>query len=235
MTNPAIQRPAPAPDTIQIWSDLLCPFAYVAIHRLMAARDRHGLADRVQIDHHSFPLELFNGPHPRPGTDSEAVGLGQIEPDAQFRLWTGPEWDYPSTVLLAAEAVLASKEQGLNVSADFDLALRRAFWTSSRSIGHRQVILEVAGEVDGLDVAALTEALDTGRHRAELMSDFAISKTDEVQGSPHLFLPDGFGVNNPGISVHWQGPWAEGFPVVDSHDSDWIDEIFQRLGVGATV
>jgi predicted DsbA family dithiol-disulfide isomerase len=235
MTNQAVQRPTPAPDTIQIWSDLLCPFAYVAIHRLMAARERLGLTDQVHIDHHVFPLELFNGPHPRPGTDSEAVGLGQIEPDAEFRLWTQPEWLYPSTVLLAAEAVLAAKQQSLDVSADLDLALRRGFWSASRSIAHRQVILEIAGEVPGLDLAALTEALDTGRHRAELMADFEISKTEEVQGSPHLFLADGYSVNNPGISVHWQGPWAAGFPVVDSHNSEWVEELFERMGVGAKV
>jgi predicted DsbA family dithiol-disulfide isomerase len=235
MTNQVVQRPTPAANTIQVWSDLLCPFAYVALHRLMAARERLGLAGQVHIDHHCFPLELFNGPHPRPGTDSEAVGLGQIEPDAEFRLWTEPEWLYPSTVLLAAEAVLAAKEQSLDVSADLDLALRRGFWSSSRSIAHRQVILDIAGEVPGLDLAALTEALDTGRHRIDLMTDFEISKTDEVKGSPHLFLADGYEANNPGMSVHWQGPWAAGFPVVDSHDSDWIDEIFQRLGVGAKV
>jgi len=235
MTDSAVQRPTPAPDTIQIWSDLLCPFAYVAIHRLMAARERLGLTEQVHIDHHSFPLELFNGPHPRQGTDSEAVGLGHIEPDAQFRLWTGPDWLYPSTVLLAAEAVLAAKEQSLDASADLDLALRRGFWTNSRSIAHRQVILDIAGEVASVDVPALAAALDSGRHRAELMTDFEISKTDEVKGSPHLFLADGYEVNNPGISVHWQGPWAEGFPVVDSHNSDWIEEIFQRLGVGAAV
>ncbi|HEY0166866.1 MAG TPA: DsbA family protein [Jatrophihabitans sp.] len=233
MTHSVAQRPVPAPNTVQIWSDLLCPFAYVAIHRLMAAREKAGLTEQVQIDHHCFPLELFNGPHPRPGTDSEAVGLGQIEPDAQFRLWTGPEWAYPSTVLLAAEAVLAAKEQSLNLSAELDLALRRGFWSSSRSIAHRQVILDIAAEVPGLDVAALTEALDTGRHRIDVMNDFAVSSGDEVKGSPHLFLADGWEANNPGISVHWQGPWAEGFPVVDSHDSDWIDEIFKRLGTQA--
>lgn len=229
MTSPVAQRPTPAENTVQIWSDLLCPFAYVAIHRLMAAREKLGLTDAVQIDHHSFPLELFNGPHPRQGTDSEAVGLGHIEPDAQLRLWTGPDWLYPSTVLLAAESVLAAKEQSLNVSADLDLALRRGFWSSSRSIAHRQVILDIAAEVPGLDLEALTEALDSGRHRSELMNDFQISKADEVKGSPHLFLADGWEANNPGISVHWQGPWAEGFPVVDSHNSDWVDEIFKRL------
>lgn len=224
----AVARPETQAGTIQVWSDLLCPFAHVAIHRVTVAREQLGLTGKVHIDHHTFPLELFNGPHPRPGTDSEAVGLGQIEPDAGFRLWTGPEWDYPSTVLLAAEAVHAAKAQGLAASEDLDRALRFAFWTDSRSIGHRAVILEVAKEVGTVDVDALTEALDSGKHRADVMGDYAVSQSDDVSGSPHLFLADGFGVNNPGMELHWQGDWAKGFPVVDSHDSAWATDLVKR-------
>jgi predicted DsbA family dithiol-disulfide isomerase len=132
-----------APGTIQVWSDLLCPFAHVAIYRLRTARTKLGLDDAVRLDHHTFALELFNGPHSRPGTDSEAVGLGQLAPEIGFRLWTQPDWTYPSTVLLAAEAVHAAKPQGLQASEDLDAALRRAFWFESRTIGHRQVILEI--------------------------------------------------------------------------------------------
>ncbi|MFF0774909.1 hypothetical protein ACFYUK_38910 [Nonomuraea wenchangensis] len=71
--------PPVAAGTIQIWSDLLCPFAYVGLIWLRRARARLGLDGRVRVEHRIFPLELFNGPHPRRGTDTEAVGLGQIE------------------------------------------------------------------------------------------------------------------------------------------------------------
>lgn len=218
-----------APGTIQVWSDLLCPFAHVAIHRLRAARARLGLDDQVRLDHHTFALELFNGPHSRPGTDSEAVGLGQLEPEAGFRLWTKPDWTYPSTVLLAAEAVHAAKEQGLRQSEDLDHALRRAFWLESRSIGHRQVILDVAAEVDTVDSAALGAALDDGRARFAVMADHAVAVTDAVQGSPHLFLPDGSGVHNPGIAVHWVGPWASGYPVAQDNDPGWADRLLKQV------
>ncbi|NUT99072.1 MAG: hypothetical protein HOY78_44425 [Saccharothrix sp.] len=224
----ALARPQTEAGTIQVWSDLLCPFAHVALTRLRAAREQAGLTGKLHIDHHVFPLELFNGPHPRTGTDSEAVGLGQIEPDAGFRLWTAPEWEYPSTVLLAAEAVLAAKTQGLAASEDLDYALRIAFWTDSRSIAHRAVILEVAKETGTVDVDELAEALDSGKHRADVMADYAIAQTDEVNGSPHLFLADGSNVNNPGITVHWQGDWAKGFPVVTAHDSAWATDLVNR-------
>lgn len=222
--------PPVAASTIQVWSDLLCPFTFVALHRLRRTRDRLGLTGRIRLEHRSFPLELFNGPHPRRGTDTEAVGLGQIEPAAGFRVWTAPDDEYPHTVLLAAEAVHAAGVQGLEAAEEFDLALRAAFWTESRSIAHRQVILDVADSLPGrpLDVPALAAALDNGRHRADVMRDFAVAQTDAIAGSPTLRLPDGSSVTNPGITLHWEGPWAAGFPIVDSHDPDVYDDLLKR-------
>jgi predicted DsbA family dithiol-disulfide isomerase len=219
-----------------VWSDLLCPFAHVALHLLRRAQADLPPGDpaaQVQFEHHAFPLELFNGPHPRRGTDTEAVGLGQVVPDAGFRVWTAPDELYPHTVLLAAEAVLAATAQSNRAGAALDAALRAAFWTHSRSISHRGVVLDVAGEVAaaaavGLDLAALTEALDEGRHRGDLMRDYALARTDAIDGSPTFVLPDGTAVTNPGVVVHWEGPWAAGFPVVDSHDRSVYLALLQR-------
>ena len=56
-----------APDTIQVWSDLGCPWSHVVVWRLWDTRRRLGLEDRIRFDHHAFPLELFNSePTPRP-------------------------------------------------------------------------------------------------------------------------------------------------------------------------
>lgn len=220
-------RPEVTPGTIQLWSDLLCPFAHVAVYRLRTARDRLGLNGRVHLDHHTFALELFDGPHSRQGTDSEAAGIGPLEPGAGFRLWSGPDWTYPSTVLLAAEAVHAAKAQGRRQSEDLDHALRRAFWFESRSIAHRRVVLDVAAATEGVDVPALTAALDSGSHRSQLMADHAVAVTDAVKGSPHLFLADGTAEHNPGITVRWEGPWGPGFPVASNTDPGWAERLLK--------
>ena len=122
----------------------------------------------------------------------------------------------------------AAKAQGLGPSEDLDSALRKAFWTDSRSIGHRQVILDVAAETTTIDVSSLAEALDSGRYRANVMADYAVAQTDAVNGSPHLFLADGSDAHNPGIKVHWEGPWAAGFPIVDEPDSTWAEDLLRR-------
>jgi predicted DsbA family dithiol-disulfide isomerase len=154
-------------------------------------------------------------------------------------VWTASDDLYPHTVLLAAEAVHAAKAQSLAAAEALDAALRRAFWRESRSIAHRQVILDVAAQAaadldasGGLDVARLADALDAGRHRADVMADFAVARTDAIPGSPTLRLPDGTAVTNPGMTVHWAGPWAAGYPVVDADDPGVYAELLRRAAAG---
>jgi predicted DsbA family dithiol-disulfide isomerase len=236
MTVPASGPPPVAPGTVQVWSDLLCPFAHLTLHRFRQARERLGLP--VAVEHRTFALELFNGPHPRRGTDTEAVGVGQAAPELDWRVWAAPDDLYPHTVLLAAEAVHAAQAQSLAAGEAFDLGLRRAFWTRSRSIAHRAVILEIAAEVRDagteLDVATLTDALDTGLHRRDVTADHAVAQTDAVPGSPTLRLADGTAFSNPGTAVTWAGPWAAGYPVITSHDPEALADIVRRAAAPAT-
>ena len=234
-TADSVLSPVPPPvalGTVQVWSDLLDPFAHLALHRLRQARERLGM--NVAVEYRTFALELFNGPHPRRGTDTEAVGVGQIAPELEWRIWAAADDLYPHTVLLAAEAVHAAQDQSLAAGEALDLALRRAFWMQSRSISHRAVILEIAADVAAatsgafLDVGALAAALDDGRYRREVTADHAVAQTGVIQGSPTFRLPDGGAVYNPGTRVTWAGPWAVGFPVITEHDPAALEDIVRR-------
>ena len=205
--------------TIVVFSDLTCPFAHVAIHRLLETRARLGLDDAVRLDHHVFPIELLNGaPGTRRGSDSEIPVLGALEPDAGWQIWQGPDYHYPSTVLLAFEAVQAAKAQSLAISEQLDRALRRAFWAQSRPIHLHHELITIASTVDGIDVDDVDQALRHGTYRHRIFDDLDVVRSSAVSMSPHLFLPDGTDIANPGITVHWHGPWAAGFPVIDSDD-----------------
>ena len=51
---------APEPGVVRFYSDIGCPWASLAVHRLRRRRAERGLDDVVRIDHRAFPLELFN-------------------------------------------------------------------------------------------------------------------------------------------------------------------------------
>ena len=215
-----------APGTIQVWSDLGCPWSHAVVWRLHDARRRLGLEGRVAFDHHAFPLELFNNePTPRPLRDREWPVAARLAPRAGWQPWSGPDHAWPVTTLLPMEAVQAAKLQSPHASEELDRGLRRALWGESRCISLRHVILEVANEADGaIDVGALAAALDDGRARRALFDDWAVARGDEVRGSAHLFAPDGTNDQNPGIEIAWEDDAAR----IVSDDPSAIDELVRR-------
>lgn len=221
------------PNTIAVWSDLGCPWSHAVVWRLHDARRRLGLEDRVRFDHHAFPLELFNSePTPRPQREAEGVIAARLAPRAGWQPWSDEDHAWPVTMLPPMEAVLAAKLQSLEASAQLDRGLRRAFWGESRCISLRHVILEVANECEGLDVGALTEALDDGRARRSIFDDWAVARTDAVRGSAHVFAPDGTNDQNPGIAIGWvpDDSAAGGTVTVQADDPAAIEALVRRVG-----
>jgi predicted DsbA family dithiol-disulfide isomerase len=219
-----------APGTIVVYSDIGCPWAHIAVARLHEARRRLRLADGVRFDHRVFPLELFNSqPTPRAELEAELDACMAIEPRAGWQRWSTPDWAWPVTMLPPMEAVQAAKEQSLAASEELDLGLRRAFWAESRCVSLRHVILEVASQCEHLDLAALADALDSGRARHRLFEQWEIAKTDAVNGSPHLFLADGTNAKNPGLSLDWSqradGEWT---PTLVRDDRGVYEDLLRR-------
>lgn len=193
------------PGTVQVWSDLSCPWSHAVVWRLWDARRRLGLEDRVRLDHHAFPLELFNNePTPKAHRDLEWPVAQAVAPRAGWQAWSAPPETYPVTMLPPMEAVQAAKLQSLTASEELDRALRRAFWGESRCISMRHVILEVAAECDALDLDRFVTDFDAGRGRPAIFDDWAVARTDAVRGSAHLFAPDGSNEQNPGIGIAYE-------------------------------
>jgi predicted DsbA family dithiol-disulfide isomerase len=223
--------PAPlsaAPGTVLLYSDIGCPWAHLAVHRLQAARARLGLDGALELDHRAFPLELANQrPTPWRALAAEIPVVGGLEASAGWQVWQGDAATWPVTTLPALEAVQAAKAQGLTASERLDRGLRLAVFGQSRCISMRHVILEVAEEA-GLDVAALREALDDGRARREVFEQTRVAEGSAVKGSPHFFLPDGTDAHNPGIEFEWVGEEGRGFPVVTKDDPSAYEELLRR-------
>ncbi|WNV85422.1 DsbA family protein [Umezawaea sp. Da 62-37] len=226
-----------SPDTVVVFSDLNCSFAHLGVHRLHEARARLGLVGRLWFDHRCFPLELFNRTvNERPGVDSEIAVVGALEPDAGWRLWQGPDWTYPVTMLPPLEAVQAAKSQGWAASEELDRGLRRAFWADGRCISLRHVVLDVAAETGVVDVSALAADLDSGRARSAVMAQFAAAEHGRVNCSPHVFLADGTNAANPGVDVSWvNGGFGVGFPVVAQDDPTAYEPLLRHAAALAGI
>jgi predicted DsbA family dithiol-disulfide isomerase len=218
-----------APGTLVVYSDVGCPWAHLAVFRLHRARANLGLEGDITFDMHAFPLEIFNEqPTPKKILDAEISVAGALDPDAGWQMWQGAESEYPVTMLPALEAVQAAKEQSLRASEQLDRALRVALFGHSRTISMRHEILDIAKRCPDVDVIKLGEALDEGRARTAVMDQKGIAESDAVKGSPHVFMPDGTEVHNPGVELTWEGKHGEGFPVVKSDDPSIYESLLRN-------
>ncbi|MFJ1784188.1 DsbA family protein [Streptomyces anulatus] len=186
-----------APGTLVVFADIGCPWAHLAVYRLHTVRAALGLGERVRFDIRAFPLELINEMStPKLILEAETPVVGALEPEAGWQLWQRPDHTYPVSTLLAMEAVEAAKEQGLAASETLDRALRVALFGQSRTVTMRHEILAVAREC-GVDAEELKRALVRGSARAAVEEQLAVSLSDAVQGSPHVFAPGGGGPPPP--------------------------------------
>jgi predicted DsbA family dithiol-disulfide isomerase len=202
---------------VSVWSDIHCPWATLAVHRLRAVRDRDQLD--VVFDQRAWPLEFVNG-HGTPRlVVQETAALAQHEPEL-FSAYGNDSW--PSTFLPAFELVAAARRvSGLRLAEDVDYALRLAFFRHTVDVSIRagvQKALDLAVKLSPqLDPVAVLAEWDSGAPRADVLADYERSKSLPIQGSPQVFWPDGSTTHNPGMTDH---DWIRGIPRIHSADPE---------------
>ncbi|MFD0384050.1 DsbA family protein [Streptomyces stramineus] len=211
-----------------LFTDIWCSFAHVAVHRLHTTR--RGWAWRTACGSTTGPSPgaVQQRAESSPGHGFRGRRRGAHRAGRRLAAVAGGGLEVPSSSMPALEAVQLAKEQGLAASERLDLALRRAFWAESRSIGARAVVVAVAAETEGVDAEAIAGGLDDGRARRIITRDFHCAQEHGVRCSPHLYLSDGSDHANPGVAARWHGRYGTGFPEVTANDPSVYESILRR-------
>lgn len=206
-----------------VFSDIICPWAHIGVTRLLRTVHDRGLEGEINIDHRAFPLEVVNDREPsRDHFDRMVEALRDVEPDAGWSTWDD-EHEFPTSSLLAIEAVQAAKAVSPHASAELDRALRRAVFADSRPIDRLDTIMEVARET-GLDLEAFEPELRSGRARREVDDQTTWAGTDAIPASPTIVFPDGSTRVNPGIDFEMDD---DGRPQIRSDDPGAYDRLVE--------
>jgi predicted DsbA family dithiol-disulfide isomerase len=145
---------------LDVWSDYLCPWCFVAATRLAALEREFDGA--LELRWKSYLLR----PRPEPGRDLEKfrrytqswLRAAQEEPAASFKPWSSDEG--PPTHSVPAQLVAkAAAELGPDAFANIHAALLRAYFTENRDISHPETLAALWREA-GLPEAALARADD---------------------------------------------------------------------------
>jgi predicted DsbA family dithiol-disulfide isomerase len=207
---------------VTIWSDLHCPWAYVAVTRLRRARE--ALAADVVFDQRPWPLEWVNEHGtPRSTLAAEVPVLATLEPDL-FARYDNPSW--PSTFLPAFELVAAARRVGGIVAAEaVDYAVRQGFFKRSGDVSIRSELARAAEEALGGAAQEVLGAWHREPVRADVLEDYERSRDLDIQGSPTVCWPDGAVDHNPGFAGV---EWRDGLPHPRGNDPDAVRDLLAR-------
>ncbi|CAB4886927.1 unannotated protein [freshwater metagenome] len=164
--------------TVVVYADIVCPFAYIGLTRLLQRRAELGRHD-VHLRIRSWPLELVNG---KP-VEAAFIGeeIDEIRPQVADDLFTGFDvQSFPASSLpglaLTALAYAVDDSTGEAVAME----LRRLLFEDGVDVADAAVLAAVA-ERHGLGGVGDTDAV---------LAEYAEGRASNVVGSPHFFVGD---------------------------------------------
>ena len=195
---------------IEVWSDIICPWCGLGLHRLDAALARFAHRDEVEVVHHSFQLD--------PSTP-----IGEVTPVREmlarkFRMadaastaeqiermtrrvedMARSEGLHPYNVLdnttgntgQAHELLAYASSQGLHGEAW--RRIYQAYFGERRSVFDRESLLDFAEEL-GLHREEAGAALDTGAFRQQVRDDAREAQQLGANGVPFFVIDRRYGI-----------------------------------------
>lgn len=199
--------------TIEVFSDVRCPFAHVGLRRLAELRDRRA-PDTVLVLR-AWPLELVNDePMDAALIAAEVEALrAQVAPDL-FRGFDGSM--FPSTSLPALALTAGAYAVDRRVGERVALALRWALFEEGRDIAAPAVLLDIA-HASGIEIPS-------GDEQGKVRDDWREGRDRGVVGSPHFFI----GARNwfcPSLAIRHEGDRFD-ITTNDATLAEFVDRAF---------
>ncbi|WP_159575941.1 DsbA family oxidoreductase [Microbacterium sp. 8M] len=196
------------PISIDIWSDIACPWCYIGKRNLeagLAATAEDDDAPEVNVTFHSFELSP-DTPVDFEGDEADFLmghkGMPRAQVEQMLDRVTGiakqAGLDYRFDLLQHTNTVKAhellhhAKARGRQ--HDMEERLMSAYFTEGRHVGRIDDLADLAEEI-GLDREEALEALRTDRHLADVRADQAQARAYGIQGVPFFVIDGQYGVS----------------------------------------
>ncbi len=190
--------PGTGPMTIEIWSDVVCPWCYLGVTYLHRALEEFEHADRVSLIYRSFQLEpdapLHDGvPLVTRLARKYATTEAEIERSQQRLTALGAEVGVDFRFEMTARGNTFDAHRLIHLAAvvgretETKSRLFRAYFTDGLVVGDHDVLRQVASEV-GLPAGSVDEMLAGDRFAGEVRADLARARAIGVSGVPYILF-----------------------------------------------
>lgn len=191
--------------TVDVWSDIACPWCYIGKRHLEQALAQFPHAGQVDVIWHSFELdvtapvqetrsmgEILAGKYGRSPQEAQGMMDHMTQVAAQDGLDYHFERLVPTNTFQAHQVLHLAREHG--VQDALKERLMRAYLGEGEHLGEPEVLARLAAEV-GLDPAEVRRALSERRYAAAVRQDEAQAMAYGIQGVPFFVLDGRYGVS----------------------------------------
>jgi predicted DsbA family dithiol-disulfide isomerase len=224
--------------TVEIWSDVVCPWCYIGKRRLESALEKFPHRDQVEVVWRSFQLDptIPEGTtHPTLPELARKYGRAEDEMRAmqarveQIAAEEGLSYALAEGVSgnthLAHELLHLAEERGLG--GEMKERLLHAHFEQGRSVFDVDALAVLAGEV-GLDEAEVRAALADRRYRAAVDEDIATARLLGATGVPFFVVDRKYGAAGAQpaelLLQVIERAWADAHPLVTLPAADGCDD-----------
>lgn len=196
------------PITIDVWSDVVCPWCYIGKRNLETGIARYAESEEatsVEVVYRSFELSP-DTPIDFDGTALDYLMVHRRVPEEIARQMidrvvgvakdVGLEYDYDSiqhtSTVKAHQVIHHARSEGLQI--EMKERLLRAYFIEGRHIGLDDELAELATEV-GLDRDKVKDALMDGRFVPAVRADQQQARDLGISGVPHFVFDMQFGLS----------------------------------------
>ncbi|MCG7634644.1 DsbA family oxidoreductase [Gordonia McavH-238-E] len=194
-----------APITVDIWSDIACPWCYIGKRKFEAGLAEFAGRDDVEVTYHSFELAPdtpvdFDGSEVdflvrHKGMPAQQVE-GMLEQVTGIAAEVGLDYDFDSLqhtmTLKAHEALHFAKERGRQL--DLVERLFKAYFEEGRHVGRPDELADLAADI-GLDRDEVIAALDSGAYAPAVAADIDQARAYGISGVPFFVINGKYGVS----------------------------------------
>lgn len=201
--------------TIEIWSDVVCPFCYIGKREFDHALEQFAHKSEVKVIWKSFELD----PNAPKRSEHDMYGMlvskyGGTRDDAKARVQgvvqraksVGLDYQMDKAIMGSSfdahRLIQFAKTKGKGDAAEERLF--KAYFTEGTHIADHATLVKLATEI-GLDGAAVQEMLASTRFTEEVRADEREAQQLGVRGVPFFVIDRKYGVNGAQQSAHFLG------------------------------
>lgn len=191
--------------TVDIWSDVRCPFCYIGKHKFEAALEKFPNKDTVKVNWHSFQLDPTIKTSPGLSTLDYFTQVKNVSKEDALQMFNrmeamasenGLTIDSNSTVLAnsfrAHLLIQLAIQKGL--ANELEEALFKAHFSEAKNIDDQETLVEIAVSA-GLDSQEATDALTSEELAYAVKQDEMQAQQIGVRGVPFFVFDNKYGVS----------------------------------------